>query len=65
VERGIDVWFSRYEDKLLYATSHSGEPPMWRGGTSKGPAGTLKRLKEKGFTIVTVGICDPMMMGVL
>lgn len=66
VQRGIsiDVWFAvDDEQQLWYNIAPINNSPPLRPARSKGVGYTLKRLKKDGYKIVTVGVCDTVMIG--
>ena len=59
----IDVWVTRANEGLWYGLANTGEPPMRGPRKAESVASLLKVLRRAGYTVVTVGICDPMMIG--
>lgn len=63
----MDVWFSRFDDRLYCVTTKHNEGPArtpFRVRPKDGADDVLRRMVEAGHNIEQVGICPPEMLGI-
>ena len=59
----VDLWFSRYEGKLFFVFCEADEAPQFMPNETPSVHKVIQHAKENGYTLSSVGILPPEMLG--